>query len=1064
MPERHRVPGGWALALPLALTISLTLAGCNSGGGTATTDTRASPPDTPQAESLLEPGPDEALLYYKRPDGQYDGWGLHLWNDTAGGCDGLADNVPTDWGAPRQPDGISATYGAYYRIPMREAGDCLNFIVHQGDTKDIGGTDHRWSFDALGQRLFTLSGSADLSTTPLQAEAVTITGASAHWLDATTLVFKDTGNLSRVELRYDPGANIRIDVTGQVSGGQTLALSRTTLPTELASRFPHLAGWDAYTVEADTATIKQALKGQLVALAFNGAGELVTATQVQIPGVLDDLYAYSGDLGATVDGADVRFAVWAPTAQRVRLHAFDQATHAPLPGFPVTMTQDQGVWRYTGSRAELDRQYYQYEVTAYHPETGRVETAMASDPYALSLSTNGQYVQVVNLDDNDLKPSGWDTLTPPSVAASEDVVVYETHIRDFSAGDTTVPAEQRGKYEAFTLPADGSVNSVAHLKALADAGVTHLHLLPAFDIATINEDPAQRVDLDDPFSRLCALSDAAAEAYADQCSSSDTIRSVLTSYDPLSGDAQALYSTFRSLDSFNWGYDPVHYTVPEGSYASDADGAARILEFRDMVKGLTGLGLNVVMDVVYNHTNASGLADRSVLDKIVPGYYHRLNPETGAVEQSTCCENTASEHAMMEKLMIDSLVTWARAYKISGFRFDLMGHHMLGNMEKALAAVQAIDPDTYFYGEGWNFGEVADNARGVNAVQANLAGTGIGSFNDRLRDAVRGGSPFDSEDTIRRTQGFASGLYTAPNDLNSGSADELNTLLTQADWIRVGIAGGLKDYTFTTADGTVTRASDIDYNGQAAGYTADPQELINYVSKHDNQTLWDNNQYKAPYTDTVMVRAQRQVVALAIPLLSQGVPFLQMGSELLRSKSMERDSYDSGDWFNAVDFSAQGSAWNRGLPRQDKDGANWPLIESVITSSAGSADPTPAAIAYTVDQVSALLALRHESPLFRLQTAQAVEDRLTFLNTGPGQIPGVIAFHLQDGDGVSLADLDGARSDLVVVINGSPAPQTLSHGLAGTPTVALDTSPGSSAGATGTEVTVPGLSVAVFSL
>ena len=586
--------------------------------------------------------------------------------------------------------------------------------------------------------------------------------------------------------------------------------------------------------------------------------------------------------------------------------------------------------------------------------------------------------------------------------------------------------------------------------------------MPSFDIATVNESPNQVVDIQDDFSRLCELSEAAASEFSEYCTSGQTVRQVLEGFDPLTGDAQALYNTFRDLDSFNWGYDPVHFTVPEGSYATEAQGPQRITEFRELVMAASELGLNVVLDVVYNHTNSSGLADNSVLDKLVPGYYHRQNPETGAVEQSTCCENTASEHAMMEKLMVDSLVTWAQHYKISGFRFDLMGHHMLSNMEKALAAVQAVDPDTYFYGEAWNFGEVANNARGVNAIQTNMAGTGIGSFNDRLRDAVRGGGPFDEGDAIRANQGFANGLFTYPNDRNTGGEDERNRLLQVSDWIRVGIAGSLADYPFETATDELKTAAEIDYNGQAAGYTADPQEIINYVSKHDNQTLWDNNQYKADYYASTQERAQMQVVGLAVPILSQGIPFLHMGSELLRSKSMERDSYDSGDWYNDVDFSFQASAWNRGLPRQDKDGSNWDLITEVITSAGSHADPTPATISYTRDQVLELLRVRKESPLFRLQTAEDIKNRLSFLNTGSQQIPGLIAFSLLDDGTAGLRELDDANNEIVVVINASNTTQTLNHTLDGDFSVRADTSPAQSAAADAGEFLVPGLSVAVF--
>lgn len=423
-----------------------------------------------------------------------------------------------------------------------------------------------------------------------------------------------------------------------------IELQATTLTESLKDKFPHLSDWPAYEVIADNATIRKALTGQLVAAAYTDSDKLLIATQVQIPGALDALYAYEGELGAAVNGSDVDFAVWAPTAQDVRLHLFDNAGQL-LDSHSMTSAGTDGVWRHTGSSSELLGQYYQYEVTVYHPRTSAIETTMVSDPYALSLSANGQYAQIVDLTDPGLAPTGWSSTNPPALAAPEDVVVYETHIRDFSATDETVATEFRGKYKAFSQPADGSIDSVAHLKAMADAGVSHLHLLPAFDIATVNENPARIVDIEDDFSRLCELSEQAANDYAAHCGSGNSIRAVLESFDPKTGDAQALYNTLRGLDSFNWGYDPVHYTVPEGSYATDANGSQRIVEFREMVQSATDLGLNVVMDVVYNHTNSSGLADNSVLDKLVPGYYHRQNPETGQVENSTCCENTASEHA-----------------------------------------------------------------------------------------------------------------------------------------------------------------------------------------------------------------------------------------------------------------------------------------------------------------------------------------------------------------------------------------------------------------------------------
>ena len=256
--------------------------------------------------------------------------------------------------------------------------------------------------------------------------------------------------------------------------------------------------------------------------------------------------------------------------------------------------------------------------------------------------------------------------TKPPIAAPEDISLYEIHVRDFSVNDPSVPAELKGTYKAFTLEDSNGIN---HLQALQEAGLSYLHLLPAFDIATINEDKSEWQSAD---------------------------WSVLETYAPDSEEQQAAITQYEDLDGFNWGYDPFHYTTPEGSYSTDPDGTTRILEFREMVQALNeDVGLRVVMDVVYNHTNASGQAEKSVLDRIVPGYYHRLN-DTGTVETSTCCANTASEHNMMEKLMVDSLLVWATEYKIDAFRFDLMGHHMKSNMLAVQDALENLDR-----GHGW---------------------------------------------------------------------------------------------------------------------------------------------------------------------------------------------------------------------------------------------------------------------------------------------------------------------------------------------------------------------------
>ncbi|MGA6096398.1 pullulanase-type alpha-1,6-glucosidase [Stutzerimonas marianensis] len=1008
----------------------------------------------PAQAAPLDPGPDEALLYYERPDGDYAGWGLHLWNT----ADCRGSRSDTDWDSPLTAAGIDPEHGAFYRIPLAAQAECLNLILHKGDEKDLGGGDLTWRLTELGRRVFTFSGNPQLSQAPIDGPMLAIEGARAHWLDPFTLVLAGgSAGASRLELRHSLDARIRVDgQAGTVSGGQILPLQPTTLRRGLKRRHPHLAEAPAFRVRAAARTLRRAVMGQLVVIAYDAQDRVIDATQVQTAGLLDQLFAYSGPLGAAVEASGVSFRLWAPTAQRVRLHAFD-ANKRLLPGYPKVMHERLGVWRLDGPHS-LDRQYYQYEVTAYRPGTDTIETTLVSDPYALSLSRNSQYAQVVDLEADDLKPAGWGSLRPPRPARPEGSVIYETHLRDFSASDTSLPPELRGTYAAFTQP---DSQGMRHLRDLQKAGLTHVQLLPVFDIATIDEDPTRRVDLDDPFAKLCALSAEARERWSTYCTSG-SIRQVLQGFDPASGEAQSLHDTLRGLDAFNWGYDPFHFTAPEGSYARNADGVQRIIEFRQMVKALADTGLATVMDVVYNHTNASGLTDKSVLDKVVPGYYHRRDPVTGAVETSTCCENTASEHRMMAKLMVDSLVVWARDYKIAGFRFDLMGHHMRTDILAALRAVRRVDRETYFYGEGWDFGEVAQNARGVNATQLNMAGTGIGTFNDRQRDAVRGGSPFDSGESIRRNQGFANGLFVQPNELGAAGPQEKAQLLHAADLIRVGIAGGLRDFRFVSADGQVRSGAEIDYNGQPAGYTFDPQETVNYVSKHDNQTLWDNNQYKLPSHLAVPDRVRLQLVALAVPLFSQGVPFIHLGSDILRSKSMQRDSYDSGDWFNAVDFSYQDNNWNKGLPRADKDGDNWPLIRQIIRDP--HASPSAVDILGAKHRFLELLKIRTDSPLFQLGSAREVQRRLRFHNTGPEQQPGVIAFSLAD-DPRDGRDLDRRYRSLMVVLNATGEPIRLPGGRGYRLHPVLQRSADArsrAAGVTGSAFEVPPFTSAVF--
>lgn len=873
--------------------------------------------------------------------------------------------------------------------------------------------------------------------------------ATAIWIAADTVAW----NISRIPgadyaLVYSPNASL--DLTDEaLLGGEEIPLTydRNGMTDELKALHPQLAD-DYYPLKLPPEALERVpelLTGQLaVTMRYNSGAVFGDATSVQIWGVLDDVYAEAAanePLGVVWDAEAPSLRLWAPTAQSVRLHRFIDADPATEPEISeMTFEAATGIWSVAGD-AEWKNQYYLYEVTVYAPTEHAIVTNIVTDPYSTSLSMNSARSQIVDLNDPALFPDGWAEAVKPALAAPEDIVLYELHVRDFSAIDEGVAPENRGTFMAFTDP--GSVG-MAHLRELADAGLTHIHLLPSFDIATINENAAERQEPD---------------------------RAALLALPPDSPEQQALVNATRDADAFNWGYDPLHYTVPEGSYSTDPNSPARIREFRAAIMALNEAGLRVVMDVVYNHTNAAGQSASSVLDRIVPGYYHRLN-DKGRVETSTCCANTATEHQMMEKLMLDSLRVWATAYRVDGFRFDLMGHHMLDNMTAVRAMLDALTVEAggvdgqaiYVYGEGWNFGEVANNARGVNATQLNIAGSGIGVFNDRLRDAARGGSPFSDP----REQGFTTGLYLAPNAWEQRSADvQLARLLLYEDWIRVGLAGSLADYSFEIATGDQVTGAAIDYNGSPAGYTADPQENINYVSAHDNETIWDVIQLKAAEEVDLAGRIRMNNLALSLVALGQGVPFFHAGDDILRSKSMDRDSYNSGDWFNSIDWTLQDTNWANGLPIEDKNGGSWSFMAPLL------ADPDLNAGPADLELQNALfrewLQVRFSSPLFRLPTAADIIERVTFFNTGAEQIPGVIGMRLSD---TSAADLDPAWQDIIVVFNATGEAQTVPlGGLSGeyvlhpvlaqsADAIVRDASFDSAAGA----FTVPGRTTAVFVL
>lgn len=821
------------------------------------------------------------------------------------------------------------------------------------------------------------------------------TGQSrAHWVSEDTLAWPADllGGASAASATWalEHSADAALEVAdGAVTGGDEpieLQLDPAGLSAEQLATFPQLEGFLAlHPVGLDRAGAQQLLTEQL-AVSQVTDDTLSAFTGVQLPGVLDDLYAdalASTPLGATVTGLDSTIRLWAPTAQSVSLQVWDAGATGDAAVIPAEWNAADGTWSVDGPSVGDE---YRWSVEVYAPTTGEIEANSVTDPYSVALTPNSARSVVVNLDDESLRPEQWAETPAPVVERPVDRAIYELHVRDFSITDETVPEAERGTYRAFTRDSAGT----AQLRQLADAGINTVHLLPTFDIATIEEDRAAQA------TPACDLA----------------------SFGPASPEQQACIDAIRDLDGFNWGYDPFHFQAPEGSYAVDPNGGARVGEFREMVGALHGMGLQVVLDEVYNHTAASGQGEKSVLDKVVPGYYQRLN-SVGNVETSTCCQNIATEHEVAEKLMVDSVVLWAKEYKVDGFRFDLMGHHSKQNMLAVRAALDELTLEqdgidgsgVYLYGEGWNFGEVANNALFEQATQGQLGGTGIGTFNDRLRDGVHGGSPVVGESIF--DQGFGTGLAGDPN--GKPIREGTRNLGQQTDLVKIGLAGNLRDFEFTGYDGISKSGAEVDYNGAPAGYADQPEEVINYVDAHDNETLYDLGVLKLP-TDTSMAdRIRMNTLSLATVTLSQSPSFWHAGTELLRSKSLDRNSYNSGDWFNRIDWTGQESTFGSGLPSEADNGDNWSHMAPLLADPAlkpGAAD-IAAAEASALD----LLRVRDEVDLLQLGSAELIDQKVSFPNSGPDATPGLIVMQVDDlvGDDVD-PELDGA----LVVFNASP--------------------------------------------
>ena len=992
-------------------------------------------PDDP--EPVYKPQSGEAVIYFNRRDKNFDGWVLHLWSDcsspSAGSWDGpnLTTNFTysgsgTTW--PQGPlpnydeyEGVDPIYGAYWVLNLQDSPDCGNYIVHNLDgsiqTADLSMNfssdpdnpyaNMAWivvdnSAAEADMREAKTGGSPiclDDICQEFEPPPLIIENFAAHWIDANTIVWDK--DLTNVVLYGSPTGGMDVDSNGDITGASTsVSLSATTLTTEQQNANPHLSDYFAYSVDVEMDVIKNLLKQQLYIVGEDSGAKLF-GTQLQTARALDSVYTSGEDdaneaaLGPVYnDDGSITVSLWAPTAQNVDLRIYEsfQEGGVILPAGVVDMTLDNatGIWSATGSN--WDRAYYRFVVNTFNPLSSEMQTLEVQDPYSVSLAYNGTHSQFINLSDTDLKPAGWDGHSVPTIPNPEAAVIYEGHVRDFSIRDASTLEEYRGKYLAFTQT--DSV-PVQHLQMLQQAGLTHFHLLPVFDIASVEEAPFDQINLESTVFELC---EAVRPDVPDICdgreSNTTTLLEALQSYREDDSDARELASLIRDLDGFNWGYDPVFYNVPEGSYASDPRGAIRVLEMRAMIKALHDMGLRVVMDVVYNHTSDRGVESaKAVFDKIVPGYYFRRDVITGAVENASCCNDTASENLMMAKLVSDSLVQWSEQYGIDAYRFDVMSLMPKQLIVDSLAAVQAVDPDTYFYGEGWPTTQSTDgDALFERANQPNMAGTGIGTFNDRMRDPMRFLNIVNGTDVTR---------------------------------LRTGLAGNLAEYALVTSSGTTIKAA------SDGGYTSDPQESVNYVEKHDNETLWDwiHQADNLPAGTTLEERVRIHNLTQSLVLFSQGVPFIHMGSDILRSKSMDGNSYNSGDWFNYVDFTLQSNNWAVGLPPEEGNQASDTDVIDAFRDL--EAMPQPENILYASMVFNEFLSMSTANPLFSLSTEEEVLDRLGFHNMGPGEVPGYIVMSIDDGVGMVTgtetprADLDVNNDAVVVVFNGSA--EEISH-------------------------------------
>ena len=771
-----------SMLLVLVMCFSLILTSCGNSGNTPNDGPEDNPPvdgwRPPEDEYTIpkENGCNQITFYWTYP-GEIENCDVWVWWDGKEGSGYLLHECE---------------YGAKAVINVPEGIEQVGFIVRR-DCSDPGGVAWGDATKDFGEDRFAVIEGAETFIWLKTGDSAQYTSEDGGKTLTEIKRFTLAGMETEHKIRYSLTPKFAITSYSQVKvyeGDKELTV------VDISSFGNEVVGG---VIEVDEA-LDLSKNYRIV---IEGYGEKpVVPTKIFDSEYFADNYHYDGDdLGAVINGDKTTFKLWAPTASKVVLNLFKSGHEGEAYKTVDMVKGDKGVWAHTETCGHGT--YYTYTVTT------SVGAQEAVDPYAKAAGLNGNRGMVVDLSATD--PEGWenDVLASEPVSNYSEAVIWEIHIRDFS--NKIAGSKYKGKYLAFTE--NGLTNEHGEpvgLDYLVDLGITHVHLLPVYDYATVDEANA---------------------------------------------DAQ-----------FNWGYDPKNYNVPEGGYSTDPyNGAVRIKEFKEMVAALHSVGIGVIMDVVYNHTYDAN----SSFNKIVPYYYYRYT-STGANSSASGCGNdTASERYMFGKFMVESTSYWVDEYNLDGLRFDLMGLHDLATMQEVESAVHTVNPNAIIYGEGWTMGSTIDQSPQANQTQIgkiNPTGDAIGGiavFNDVIRDGLKG-SVFTT---------------TAAGYINGNAKGMLENVI-------FGIKGGI---------------------GTGMGWTVKNSMVINYMSAHDNNTLWDKLILSAPDA-TEEERVAMNKLGAAILMISKGTPFWQAGEEMLRTKpdgngGYDHNSYKSSDAVNNIDWS-----------------------------------------------------------------------------------------------------------------------------------------------------------------